>query len=351
MDLIQWGKIIPQGPHTAMAASPLLPVQSAFSQHLLSVTKKTSSANLFAPRYWPTWIGFGVMWIVARLPYSLEMAIGSLLGKLMRLSRRRRFICGVNLELAFPELSENEREHLSGKVFASVGKGFIETALTWFGSDRKIRSIVEIKGLEHLRAAHATGQGIMLLGSHFVPIEICGRRLGLEYPFDTTYKPTHNAVFEYVMHHRRVKIYGGAIPVTDMRKIVKTVKSGGTIWYAPDQNYGLKGSTFVPFFGVQTATTMGTSKIARMANALVVPTFTIREPGNKGYTLHILPHLDNFPGDSPEEDTARIIKLIEEWARKYPDQYLWIHSRYKDHPEGGNNRYERYADEYPDKEF
>jgi KDO2-lipid IV(A) lauroyltransferase len=334
-----------------MAASPLLPVQSNFSQPLLSVTKKTSTPNLLAPRYWPTWIGFGVMWLVARLPYSLEMAIGTFLGNLMYLSKRRRFICGVNLELAFPELTENAREQLSRKVFSSVGKGLIETALTWFGTDRKIRSLVNIEGLEHLQDAMQRDQGIILLGSHFVPIEICGRRLGLERPFDTTYKPTGNPVFEHVMHHRRKKIYGGAIPVTDMRRIVKTVKSGGMIWYAPDQNYGLKGSTFVPFFGVETATTMGTSKIARMANALVVPTFTIRNADNSGYTLHILPALENFPGASPATDTARIIKLIEEWARAHPDQYLWVHRRFKDDPEGGKNRYERYVEQYPDKEF
>jgi KDO2-lipid IV(A) lauroyltransferase len=308
------------------------------------VNKSTTDTNLLSPRFWPTWIGFGVMWIVARLPYSLEMTMGSLLGRLMSRSKRRRFICGVNLELAFPDLSPDERENLSRRTFTSVGKGLIETALTWFGTDQKIRKLVAIEGLENLQKAIASGQGIILLGSHFVPIEICGRRLGLEQPFHTTYKPTGNAAFEHVMHHRREKIYGGAIPVTDMRKIVKTVKNGGMIWYAPDQNYGLKGSTFVPFFGVQTATTMGTSKIARMANALVIPTFTIRKPDNQGYTLHILPHLDHFPGQSPESDTARIIRLIEEWATKYPDQYLWVHRRFKDHPEGGKNRYERYVE-------
>jgi KDO2-lipid IV(A) lauroyltransferase len=309
------------------------------------------SYKLLYPQYWPTWLGFGAMWVIARLPFRLQMFLGNTLGYLLHLARRRRFICGVNLELAFPELSLEERKKLSKQVFKSIGKGLIETAITWFGTDRKVREIVDIDGLQHLKTAKESGLGIILLGSHFVPIEICGRRLGQDFPFHTTYKPTSNPVFEYVMHHRREKIYGGAIPVTDMRKIVKTVKSGGTIWYAPDQNYGLKGSTFVPFFGVKTATTMGTSKIARMANALVVPTFTIRHPEDNGYTLHILPHLKEFPGESPEQDTARIIKLIEEWARKYPDQYLWAHRRFKDHPEGGKNRYERYVEEHPNHQF
>jgi KDO2-lipid IV(A) lauroyltransferase len=309
------------------------------------------SYKLLAPAYWPTWLGFAGMWFISRLPFRLQMMLGNALGHFLRMARRRRFITGVNLELAFPDLKFEERQHLSKKVFASIGKGLIETAITWFGTDRKIRTLVDINGLENLKAASKTGQGIILLGSHFVPIEICGRRLGQDFPFDTTYKPTGNPAFEYVMHHRRAKIYGGAIPVTDMRKIVKTVKNGGTVWYAPDQNYGLKGSAFVPFFGIATATTMGTSKIARMANALVVPTFTIRHPEDNGYTLHILPHLEDFPTDNAEADTARVIKLIEEWVDKYPDQYLWAHRRFKDHPNGGRNRYERYADEHPNHRF
>jgi KDO2-lipid IV(A) lauroyltransferase len=285
------------------------------------------------------------MWLIAQLPYRLQMALGRVLGYLMLLSPRRRFIARVNLELAFPEMGGAERRKLLRKHFVSVGRGMLETASSWFGSDRLIEDHVEIRGMEYLQAAMDTGKGILMLGSHFTSIEFVGRGLGRIQPFYDVYKPSGNPLFETVMSKRRTQRYGGALAITHMHSIVKTLKDGAIIWYAADQNYGLKNSVFAPFFGVPTATTTGTARIARMADAVVIPCFTVRKPDASGCLLEFLPALEDFPGDDDFKNTARVNKLIEDYARRYPDQYLWIHRRFKDHPEGGKNRYERYVEE------
>jgi KDO2-lipid IV(A) lauroyltransferase len=301
--------------------------------------------NFLHPRFWSVWLGIAVMWLTAHLPYRVQMVIGWILGKLMLLSSRRRFVTRVNLELAFPELSDTERKQLLRRHFVSVGRGMLETASCWFGPDRLIERHVEIRGMEFLEEAIASGKGVLMFGSHFTSIEFAGRGLGRIKPFDTTYKPSNNPLFESIMNGRRIQSYGGAIPVINMRGIVKALKNKGMIWYAADQNYGLKNSVFAPFFGIPTATTTGTSRIARMADAIVIPCFTVRKPDASGCLLEFLPALEDFPGEDDFENTARLNKLIEDYVRHYPDQYLWIHRRFKDHPEGGKNRYERYVEE------
>jgi Kdo2-lipid IVA lauroyltransferase/acyltransferase len=299
----------------------------------------------YAPRYWPTWLGLGGMRLISRLPYRIQMGLGWLLGRLMYLFPRRRFIACVNIELAFPEKTAGERKELLKKHFVSVGRGMFETASCWFATDRLIERHVEIRGLEYLQSAIDTGRGVLMFGSHFTSIEFAGRGLGRIRPFYTTYKPSRNPLFEEIMNSRRVQSYGGAIPVINMRGIVKALKQKGMIWYAADQNYGLKNSVFAPFFGIPTATTTGTARIARMSDAIVIPCFTVRKPDASGCLLEFLPALEDFPGDDDFENTARLNKLIEDYVRLYPDQYLWIHRRFKDHPEGGKNRYERYVEE------
>ncbi|RMG56172.1 MAG: lipid A biosynthesis lauroyl acyltransferase [Gammaproteobacteria bacterium] len=303
--------------------------------------------RLTQPRCWSTAAAVAGMWLVARLPRKARQGLGWLLGHLIHAAgRRRRFIARVNIELAFPDLDERSRKRLVRQSFVSAARGMLETATAWFGPEWQMRNQVEIRGLEYLDEAIQTGRGVIMLGSHTTSIEICGRALGRIRPFHTTYKPDRNPCFERVMRARRIAIYGDAIPVTDMRRIVRTLKSGGIIWYAPDQNYGKKNSVFVPFFGIDTATTTGTVRLARLGNAVVLPCFSVRRPDGRNL-LEFQPMLEGFPGEDSRTDTARVIARIENYMRQYPEQYLWMHSRYKDHPEGGLNRYERYRQGLP----
>ena len=287
------------------------------------------------PRYWPTALGLGLLWGTTRLPYALQMRIGALLGRLaFWLAKRRRRIAATNLQLCFPELSEQARRRLLHKHFDSLGKGLVETALCWWGREKQLRKLVRISGLEHLQAALQRGKGVILLSAHFTTLEIGGRLLALECPFYVLYRTHKNALFEHVMRKARQKRFEKAIPRNDTRVLLASLKAGKAVWYAPDQNHGGTHSIFVPFFAVPASTITSTSRIAAISGAAVVPFFQARLANNQGYELTLQPALKGFPGNNIETDTARINQLIETEIRKIPEQYLWVHRRFKTRPEG-----------------
>ncbi len=296
------------------------------------------------PRYWPTWTGLALMWASAQLPLALAQALGRALGAAFyALGGRRRFIAGVNLELAFPDCGGTERRRLLKRHFAAAGMGFIETALSWWGPQRRMARMAQIEGIEHLRAALSGGRGVILLSAHFTSLEIGGRLLAEHIPLHVIYRPHENPLFERIMSANRERRYGKAMAREDMRGMIRSLKAGYAVWYASDQNYGHKHSVFAPFFGVECATNTSTSRIAKISGAPVVPFFTTRLPHARGFLLHFGPALEDFPSGDALADATRLNALIEAHVRRFPEQYLWMHRRFKDHPEGGQDRYTRYA--------
>ena len=286
-------------------------------------------------------MGLGMLWCVTRLPYSAQMWTGAGIGRLALLfAQRRRKIAKTNLELCFPELPEKQRLVLLRAHFDSLGKGFIEMALSWWGREKHLRNLSSIRGIEHLQDASQHGNGVILLSAHFTTLEIGGRLLAMQAPFHVLYRTHKNALFEHIMHRARVCLFDKAIARNDMRALIASLKAGKTVWYAPDQNHGGTHSIFVPFFGIPASTITSTSRIAAISGAAVVPFFQRRLPGNRGYELTLYPALNHFPGDSVEADTVRISQLIENQIRKMPEQYLWVHRRFKTRPEGEPYPYE-----------
>jgi len=295
----------------------------------------TGTLPLLAPRYWPTWISFGLLWCVTRLPFRLQMLCGDLIGALAwRFAGRRRHIADVNLALCFPEFDERQRRALLRGHFSSLGRGVVETALCWWGREHQLRRLVQITGLEHLRAALGRGKGVILLSAHFTTLEIGGRLLALHTPFHVLYRQHKNALFERIMHRARQRRFEKAIPRSDTRSLLASLRAGMPVWYAPDQNHGGRQSIFVPFFGVAASTITATAKLAAISGAAVVPFFQMRLPGGEGYLLTLCPALENFPGDDVKADTARLNLLFEQVIREMPEQYLWVHRRFKTRPEG-----------------
>ncbi|MGD8616139.1 MAG: LpxL/LpxP family Kdo(2)-lipid IV(A) lauroyl/palmitoleoyl acyltransferase [Gammaproteobacteria bacterium] len=291
--------------------------------------------RFLAPRFWPTWLMFGALRIVIQLPFAWQMAVGSLIGALaLRLAVTRRHVAGVNLRLCFPQSSAAERERLLKAHFDALGKGVIETALCWWGRSSRLRKKVCLVGLEHLQQARAQGRGVILLSAHFTALELGGRLLALHSPFHVLYRKHRNPLFETVMQRARQRRFEKAIPRDDTRALIASLKAGMPVWYAPDQNHAGPQSRFVPFFGLQASTLTATSRLARLSGASVVPFFQARLPGDAGYLLVLCPALDQFPTDDIEQDTSRINCLIEGVIREIPEQYLWVHRRFKSRPEG-----------------
>ena len=299
-------------------------------------------AAFLHPRYWLLWLGLGVLWLVVQLPYALLLKLGRALGALMLLvAKSRRQIAARNLELCFPELSAAERTRLLRENFASSGIAFFEMAMSWWWPRARLARLAHIEGLEHLQAAQREGQGVILMSLHFTTLEIGAALLGQRHTIDGMYREHNNPLFDYIQRHGRERHNrdASAIEREDVRAMLKVLRAGRAIWYAPDQDYGRKQSIFVPLFGVPAATVTATSKFARLGKARVVPFTQQRLADGSGYRLTIHPPLADFPGDSEEADCLRINQWIEQAVRQCPEQYLWAHRRFKTRPEGAPKLY------------
>jgi KDO2-lipid IV(A) lauroyltransferase len=286
-------------------------------------------AKFLHPKYWPTWLGIGILRVLEPLPRATLYLLGRGFGRFVcwfptsfkRIARR-------NIELCLPELDAAAREEIVREHFAGLGVALFETAISWWSSNERIRHITMMDGLEHLEAARRTDRGVLLLSAHFNSIEIGCRALAARMPLNVMYRPTKNELIGEFVHSRRAVQTKRAIPRDDVRTLVKALKEGDVVWYAPDQSFRKKGAQMVKLFGIPAATNTATSRIAGMTNALVLPYFFERLPGG-GYRGTIHPPLENFPTDDPVADTERFNHIVEAEVRRMPAQYLWIHRRFK----------------------
>ncbi len=295
------------------------------------------------PRFWPLWLGLGLLWLVVQLPYAVLLRLGRVLGALMLLGAgSRRRIAARNLELCFPELSAAERRRLLRDNFASTGIAFCEMAMSWWWPRARLARLAHVEGLEHLQAAQREGQGVILMSLHFTTLEIGAALLGQRHTIDGMYREHKNPLFDFIQRRGRERHNpdASAIEREDVRAMLKVLRAGRAIWYAPDQDYGRKQSIFVPLFGIPAATVTATSKFARLGKAKVVPFTQQRLADGSGYRLVVHPPLEDFPGVSEEADCLRINRWIEQAVRECPAQYLWAHRRFKTRPEGEPKLYD-----------
>ncbi len=292
--------------------------------------KRQRSPNPYHPSYWGVWLFLGCLRLIVLLPYRAQLAIGRALGYAMwRLAGPRRRITKVNLKICFPELTVEQRKQLARAHFESLGIAFVETAMCWWSDAARLEPLLTIRGLEHLEKALSGGRGALLLSAHFTTLEIGGRLLGLRSRFHPMYKPSRNPVVERFMRGRREFHFGKTIAMDDVRNLLKSLKDNVPVWYAPDQGFTGKGYMLVPFFGVPAPTNPATSRIAKLSRAPVLFFGTKRLPGTAGYELTIQPPLEGFPTDDVAADALRINQLIEAEVRHCPEQYLWVHNRFK----------------------
>lgn len=291
---------------------------------------------LLAPCHWPAWLGVGVIRAVARLPYRALMALGGALGWLIqRVPSARRTVAETNIALCFPELDAKAQAALVDAHLRDLGLMLMEFALGWLGSERAITRVpVRIEGLEYLEAVRAQGRGVLLVGGHFSHLELCARLVSRRIRIAGMYRKMDSAVFEWVVLRARLGYADAMFDKDDIRGTVKYLKAGGTLWYAPDQDMRSKDNVFVPFFGVPAATITATHHLARLSGAAVIPFFHRRLPDGQGYVLRLGVPLGDFPGANAHDDTARINACIEQMVREAPEQYLWVHKRFKTRPSG-----------------
>lgn len=292
------------------------------------------------------WCAIALLRCVVHLPWAWQMNIGKGLGLSMhRLLNKRRHVTNVNLSLAFPEKTPQEREQLCVKHFISLGQGLMDLALSWWGSDQQLQSLSTIEGETYLQQALAEKNGVILLSMHFTSLEVGGPIVSslTNEGLHVVYKAHKHPLLEHIVAKIRARRYGKAIPKTQIRGMLSSLKKGHTVWFAPDQSFQHKNSLYVPFFGVDVPTNPSTSRLASISHAQVVPFITIRQYDDQhrptGYLLRFLPAMTHFPTDDIEQDTLRINQLFEAQIREFPEQYLWTHKRFKNTAESGIDPY------------
>ncbi len=292
-------------------------------------------APFLAPRHWPTWLLLGMFRLLALLPFSWQIRMGAALGDASRyLLPRRRRIVETNVALAFPHLSTPQQRRLARKTLRSSGIAVFETLYGWWGSAQKLQEMARIEGMEHLHAAWRGEKGVLLLGGHFGCMMLCGRMLALQLPFHILVKRTRNPLFEALLRHYRELHYDGVIDSRNLRAMVRALRNNRICWYAPDQDFGSRQSAFAPFMGVQTATLTITARLATLSGAPVLPISYRRLPDGAGYLITISPPLQGFPSGDERKDATQINLALEKQVEAAPEQYLWVHRRFKTRPPG-----------------
>ena len=296
---------------------------------------------LLHPRYWLTWLGIGALWLVVLLPYPLLLRIGRLIGHLaLCVMKRRASIAARNIELCFPELDEKARRELVVKNFESVGMGFLETGMAWFWPNWRIERWFTVKGLENIKAIQDQHRGILLLGVHFLTLELGARIFGINEPGIGVYRPNDNPLLDWLQTWGRMRSNKSMIDRKDLKGMIKALKKGEVVWYAPDHDYGPRASVFVPFFAVeQAATTAGTWMLTKTSGAAILPFVPRRKADGSGYEMILMEPEFNPPVDDAQTTAAWMNKVVERCVMMAPDQYMWLHRRFKTRPEGVPDRY------------
>lgn len=299
-------------------------------------------SSYWGPRYWPVWLGMGLLRLICLLPHRVALATGRVIGRIAHaFGGSRRAIVRRNIELCFPGLSSGERDALAYEHFKALGMTLIEMGLGRWASDRHLQSITNLHGIEHVQKALNSGRGVILLSAHFTTLEIMGRVLSLNMPpFDAVFRRNRSEFMTELQRTGRERSAETTIEKRDIKKVVRSLRNNRAVWYAPDQSYNRKGSEVIPFFGVPAMHTTATSTLARLGNAVVIPFFP-RRLEDSTYELILLPAFEDFPSDDPIADTKRYIDLLEQHVRSCPEQYFWIHRKFKDLPDG-------YPDYYAD---
>jgi KDO2-lipid IV(A) lauroyltransferase len=243
-------------------------------------------------------------------------------------------VARCNIRLCLPQLDDGAREALLDRHFEALGVTMCESAMSWWSSDERIAKLSRIEGAQHLEQALAAGRGVIILTAHFTTLEIGARILNTTgFPMNVLYRPPKNQLLAYVANTNRRAYARGAMKGTierdDIRGMVRALRRNACVWYAPDQSYRNKGAAMVNFFGIPAATTTATSRLAQISGAAVLTYFPERMPGNAAYRVTIGEPFENFPSDDPVHDVERFVALLEAHIRRVPEQYFWVHRRFK----------------------
>lgn len=282
-----------------------------------------------------TRLGVFILWLMHFLPFRVLVWIGTGLGSLLYLlAAERRRVGNINLKLCFPDLDDAARNKLLRDHFRMFSRGLIERSLLWWASDERINSLIRVEGIEHFEALK--GKPAILLTPHFVGMDAGGQWIAQQTDTVCMYANQKNQYLTELLLKKRARFRNQHLYSRQqgLRPILKGMRAGMPFIYPPDQDQGVRDGAFIPFFGVPAATMTSVPRIAGMTGAKVLPSITRLLPAGEGYVLTFYPAWENYPSGDDIADTRRMNEFIEARAREMPEQYFWLHKRFKTRPEG-----------------
>lgn len=290
------------------------------------------------PKFITTWILILLMRAGVFIPFKTQVLIGKVIGRfLYPFMHKLRSTAYSNISHCFPDKKQTQVNLLVKRHFEAIGVSFFETANAYYGSDHKISKLLTISNEQLFNDALKEEGGIILLCSHFMPLMLGSRALLLSHTIANIYRPQNNKLFDRIMVKGYKKNGAVMIKSTDTRSIIKAINNSLPIWYAPDQDLGKNNSVFAPFFGIQTATASATSRLAKNNNTRVIPYSFVRT--KNGYSMSFEKPISNYPSNDPVQDATVVNKILEKQIKKSPEQYLWVHRRFKTRPNDEKNFY------------
>ncbi|MFP3185483.1 MAG: lipid A biosynthesis lauroyl acyltransferase [Paraburkholderia sp.] len=285
------------------------------------------------------WLLIGLLRLLSVLPYALVARTGSVLGAVLyRLPSHRKHVVLVNLRLCFPMKSRREREALALAHFRHVVRSYLERGFQWFGSARTINRLVCVDSAIDLDDPDAPPT--IFMGFHFVGIEVGCMRYSARLPVTALYTRMSNVRVCELARRQRGRFGAEMIERSaSARQAVRSLRSGVPLMLAADMDHGTAGSVFAPLFGVPACTLTSVSRLARLGGARVVPFVTEVLPEFRGYKLTIFKPLENYPTDDETLDAWTMNAFLEQQIMRFPEQYYWVHRRFKHRPAGAPGVY------------
>lgn len=281
------------------------------------------------------YILLGILWLLVKtLPFHLQMNLGSLLGRVLFYAlRTRREVARVNIGLCFPDLSPQDQEKMLRDNFRNLGRGLFETGISWWASESFVRRLVTVEGVDIVERSLEAGRGVLLVGGHFTTLDISCRALGTAIDFDVSYRPFGIPPLDAQVIRGRQRGAGLAIAKDNVRLLLRRLKQNRVVWIAVDQSDTSQGRVAARFFGRLAPSSSSVARIAQAHGCAVLPLFCARREDRTGYLLRIEGPLEDFPSGDPVTDAEQLNSVIEGHARQVPEQYYWIHRRFKGHPD------------------
>lgn len=297
--------------------------------------------SLLHPKYWLTWLGLGLAAITSLFPTSVRHALGGKIGEyIYNNNKKRKHIVDTNLKIAFPDLSDAERNEMELKHLQSYGCALIDYSMIFFASKNRLASLSEIRGKEHIDAVMAEGKTVMLLLAHSVMLEFASPQIGKYYDIFGSYKTSKNPVVDWIVARCRCREASLVVSREEgLRKLVKSMSSERVMFFLPDEDLGGENAVFAPFYGKEKSTLTTTARLARMGKAVALPMFVYFDETLQKYIIQIGPQLENYPSKDAIADATVMNIALEKLISQKPEQYMWFMKWFHTRPEGEEKVY------------